>query len=200
MSYTEIWKINKEGHLAGVADIKNSWGWAMGIWAVISYKCFNRIFYVHHADEVEELWTVGNNKDIENYIRLALGTTFDGVMIRQKNLPKLIKIYKKFYIESQLYKDIKVPSKYSDTPAVVLTPFSIPDIIKVLENHLLNDKDCDAVCMNISQITGWSEHSHIDSFENKGYLFEDIWEEDLYREEDYIGIGKQYNGVLNAEA
>jgi len=132
MSYTEIFGFDKEGNAYGQADIRNAHRGAMAIWSILEKRYLPpyRPSYVpsHVLDkdiesychykpsrsfcmEVEPMraiWDLVNDKRLKDCEKIALACTFDHVIIKKEDLPKLIDAFKEFEGETSLREQANV--------------------------------------------------------------------------------------------
>ena len=118
MSYAEIVKFGKDGKGVEFAQIKNAWRGAAAIWDIIGDRYLGEFIpdYVkampHLKKEkhsrmaqegaLKEVWDCYGRSDISLTDKIVLGTTFDWVTVKRKDIPDLLKAFREFDGETSL--------------------------------------------------------------------------------------------------
>lgn len=133
MSCTEIVCFKKNGEAEGYTDIKNSWRGAMAIWNILEKKYLPQYrpsyvpnyipnsmleSYCHYKpsrcvdlmnrDAMKEIWNLFNEANVNEIDKIVLGTTFDKVIVKKENFPKIIDAFNKFEGKTSLKEQAKV--------------------------------------------------------------------------------------------
>lgn len=172
MSYTEMFKFDKQGNAKLFAETKNAWRGAMAIWNYLEetylpayrpsyvpesvpdsevedycgYKPTRCSALLNQNEALQEVWNLSFSPDIAEEDKIVLYTTFDRCLVKKANFPAVIKAFRAF-------KGVT----------------SLPEQAQVLE-QLLQDEDCIAV--------GWNQTSiNSDSWGN--YSYDEETEEDV---------------------
>jgi hypothetical protein len=134
MSHTEIFGFNNEGNAYHQADIKNAWRSGMAIWNHLEKKYLPPYLpsytpaYIKSVDEFEsrlgyrptrtssmmdgnamkEIWSLADDDKVSLTDKIVLLTTFDKVLIKKEDLPKVISAFKDFDGETSLKEQAQV--------------------------------------------------------------------------------------------
>ena len=151
MSYTEIYKFNKEGDAIFYDEVKNSHRGAMAVWCHLEKKYlpslskpenywwsakeneYNSRTIVYSSGDnnpMNEIWSLDKSDKLTIHEKISLSTTFDNVVVKKENIPIIIEAFNNFGFET-----------------------SLPEQAKILEK-LLDDDDCIAVAWNQTSING----------------------------------------------
>lgn len=108
MSYTEIYGF-KKGKSDFTEEIKNAFRGAMAVWNIMDEKYLppyysswdptekiSRASAIFDKNAMKEIWALANNKDVPLDERLVMATTFDKVLVKRENLPRLIEAFRAF--------------------------------------------------------------------------------------------------------
>jgi hypothetical protein len=123
MSYTEIYKFNKEGNAECFAEVRNAFRGAMAIWMSVERRYLPDYIpswaigypsgetpteHTRVADMMgeglKEIWALFENSKVSEVDKIVLGSTFDNVIVMKKDLPILIKAFREFEGETSLKK------------------------------------------------------------------------------------------------
>jgi len=126
MSYTEIFGFDKEGNAYWEADVSNAWRGAMAVWRTLEKKYLPtyRPSYVPAyipdsdikgylgyepsrctcSDEKawHEVWALASKEDVPLADKIVLCTTFDKVLVKKEDLPRVILAFEMFEGETSL--------------------------------------------------------------------------------------------------
>jgi hypothetical protein len=120
MSYTEIYKFNKDGTAEDIGEVRNAFRGAMAVWNSLEKKYLPKYVpeWAKHKNESadkeysrmsgadqeaqKEIWDIVKHPDITETHKIAMNTTFDNVVVKRKNLKKLIKAFREFEFETSL--------------------------------------------------------------------------------------------------
>lgn len=124
MSYTTVYKIDKEGYVIEYEDIDNAHLIFMLIWRIM-FDLYNDYFIgdverpewmpkdhimsfgdLQMSGDMTPFWALHANEEVLMEHRIVFASTFDRVIILKENFPELIKSYKKF-IEQMSGDDFK---------------------------------------------------------------------------------------------
>lgn len=129
MSCTEIYTFDKEGYACWYGEVKNAWRGAMSIWGALEEKylppyipkyvlrlgittheqAINELGYkpmrvTSWMDEsaMQEIWNLADSDKVSEVDKICLHTTFDKVLIRKEDIPKVVDAFKNFEAETSL--------------------------------------------------------------------------------------------------
>lgn len=126
MSYTELFKFNKEGNAEWFAETKNAHRGAMAVWHRMEDKYLPEIvplwasksmiaerkekgerFYRFSPSEMKEVWALLKQDNVSTEDKIVLGSTFDNVIVVRENLLDLIKLFNSFDGQTSLKEQAK---------------------------------------------------------------------------------------------
>ena len=99
MTYTTIYSVPKEGEIKNEAELGNSHGSAPVIWGMLCEEWLGDKHYHVTQTSCPKLWALSDDERLPMYQRIALATTYDKVVVRLENLPKVIWAMRKFHEE-----------------------------------------------------------------------------------------------------
>lgn len=102
MSYTEIFKFDKDGNSESVADIKNSFRGAMAVWNILGEKYCGRRASMFDLSAMKRIWNLADDKRVSLDERIVLCTTFDKCLIRKDDIPRVVTAFRNFNGETSL--------------------------------------------------------------------------------------------------
>jgi hypothetical protein len=117
MSYTEIYKFKKDGNAECFAEIRNAYRGAMLVWRIIEKKYLPPYIptwvmgdtsqeYSRASDfagnGLKEVWGLFDAGKLSEVDKIALGSTFDNVVVMKQDLPKTIEAFRVFEGETSL--------------------------------------------------------------------------------------------------
>lgn len=164
MSYMRIFAINKKGDLLEFAVFGNSHRGATLLWDYYSKKFFpNRMYSIICWNEKEqgEFWDLVKNPRLSENEKITLYHTYDRVMVKKKNIPRLI----------EAFNDI---GKRMEDSGHLLN--QIPSLKKVIKMN-----DIIGVCWQQTSIScdawddGWVYDSEDDEDGRPFNIFKDKW-------------------------
>ena len=170
MSYTEIYKFDKKGELQGVEDIHNSWRGAQAIWRAIEKKYLGYLPKPYWLDQkdydetgysrcslpfrekgekkgtIQEIWDVCYGDKISRIDEIVLGSTFDRVTVKRKNIPELLEAFRSFEYET-----------------------SLKEQAKAIEDHYNSDDEMIAIAWNQTSVccAFWTECNYVEGSEEE---------------------------------
>ena len=120
MSYTEIYKFNKNGNAEAIGEIRNAFRGAMAVWSSLEKKylpefipewaksfpaepgkTYSRISSMNQED-MKEIWGIVKHPDITDTHKIAMNSTFDNVVVKRENLERLLVAFREFEFETSL--------------------------------------------------------------------------------------------------
>jgi hypothetical protein len=127
MSRTEIFGFDKEGNAYWEADIGNAFRGGMAIWSILEerylpphrpsyvpawipdsqierhlgYKPF-RCCDMRNENGMKEIWALADSEKTSLADKIVLMTTFDKVLVKKEDLPKVIEVFETFEGETSL--------------------------------------------------------------------------------------------------
>jgi hypothetical protein len=118
MSYTEIYKFNKEGNAQRFAETKNAFRGAMAVWQIVEKRYLPKYVpawagmmsgnheYSRVSDfsgqAIKEIWNLIDSESVSETDKIVLGSTFDKVIVLREDVPKLIQAFREFEGETSL--------------------------------------------------------------------------------------------------
>lgn len=98
MSCTELYFVDQAGDVWLHSEYRNSFRGAMLVWTSMSER------YLGHEPEYDHglmnamrpVWDLFQNTHVPVEMRIVLGTTFDKVMVKKENFPRLINAFRAF--------------------------------------------------------------------------------------------------------
>lgn len=132
MSYTEIFRFDKNGNAIDHAWVSNPWHGAMEIWKIMEQRHLPQYIpsYVREkiwysagmssaaltkklgylpsrigpgtCNAIEEIWALADNPSVSRHERIVLFTTFDNILVRKENIPQVIDAFRQFEGETTL--------------------------------------------------------------------------------------------------
>lgn len=166
MSYTTVYKIDKDGDVIEHIDIKNAHNITMLIWRIIFdlYKDYfideverpewmpkewNMSFSdLQMSGDMKPFWDLYLNENVLLEHRIVLASTFDRVIILKENFSELINAYEKFIKQMSEEEFKEFFGKYDFS--------SLKQFVKVVK-ELQKDDDCIGLTTCISLIASFWE-------------------------------------------
>ena len=132
MSYTEIFVFRKDGNAGGLEDVKNSWRGAMAIWRILEKKyldplprpmwmtlenykelgysrtCQPPSYIDSKSSPQKPIWDLWNDENVSRVDKIALGTTFDKVVVMRGNIEETAKAFEEFKGDTSLNEQAKI--------------------------------------------------------------------------------------------
>jgi hypothetical protein len=96
MSYTVLYKVPKKGELIVAAEFENSWQGAMHIWVSLAETYLGWDAGMVLTKDLEPLWALARDLKVPLSYRITLVTTFDWVMIKQEDIPRVVTAFREF--------------------------------------------------------------------------------------------------------
>ena len=148
MSYTEIFKFRKDGNAEAIGETKNAFRSAMAVWDILDKKYLPKFVpewakrigevdkeYFRSSDfgggGLKEVWDLFNKENVSETDKIALGSTFDKVIVLKEDLPKLIEAFKSFEGET-----------------------SLKDQVVIIEEALVEDPELLGIAWNQTSVNG----------------------------------------------
>ena len=122
-----MYKVHPDGQVAGAYEVRNAMAGALYIW-----ECLREKYGVGSALNYDPLWKLFTDDRMDLADKIAMGLTFDRVIIRRENLPPTIHVLQRFV------------SSLDGTPTLV----GIIDALK----KLAQDQECVGVCFNHTSV------------------------------------------------
>lgn len=120
MSATEIYGFDQDGDAHPVGEVQNAWRGAMAIWAEVERRYlpeyipewakgmpndfiqrfhkdgFSRLSDVLNLDAMKEILELFEKNEISLVNKIVLGTTFDHVVVKREDMPRLMEAFRAF--------------------------------------------------------------------------------------------------------
>lgn len=101
MSRTELYVVKKNGDVIHHKDFHNSHRGALKCWMTIAkhylkLKGLGFTKMMMDDTEMNKVWNLANNKSVLWNDRVVLASTFDNIVVKKKNIPKLIESFKDY--------------------------------------------------------------------------------------------------------
>ena len=120
MSYTEIYKFNKDGNAEAIGETRNAFRGAMAVWESLEKeylpafmpewaksfpsepgKTYSRISSMNQ-EHMKEIWGIVKHPDIKDTHKIVMNSTFDNVVVKRENLERLLEAFREFEFETSL--------------------------------------------------------------------------------------------------
>lgn len=108
MSYTEIYKVKKDGDVVMIDEVRNAHRGAWSVWAILEERHLptteiTRLFTIpSQENKQKEIWDLAYNEKIPLHERMVLLSTFDNAIVSKQNIPDLLESFRKFDGETSL--------------------------------------------------------------------------------------------------
>ena len=192
MSYTEIYKFDKNGDASFLGQTENAWRGAMAIWRILKRKYLAPLSKPSWIDEADYLkrgyyryqvppptddniphplqpvWDLFKDHRLFNDEKNVLGTTFDRVIVRRENI---LEIIGSFYTFSERNKTNNVN-------------LSLKEQAEIIQHAITNDDDLIAIAWNQTSIgeAFWESYNIDENGENIPYnIFNDSEHQFLFK-------------------
>lgn len=176
MSCTEIFGFDKNGDAYYYDSVENAWRGGMAIWHYLEKKYLPPYYtkYAHfeisrcHSmdnEAMKDIWQLANDERVSEVDKICLITTFDNVLVKKEDMPKVIEAFRSFDGETSLKEQA--------------------DILEAMAN----DDDCIAVGWNQTSVNAdtWEHGSYNEETDEvipyncltqdkHGWLFHDTFE------------------------
>lgn len=151
MSYTKIFKFDKQGNSKSVSEVKNSWRGCMAIWEIMGNKYCGHGASMFDIEKMRQIWKLVDNPGVSVAERIVLHTTLDKCLVKSENLDKVISAFREFEGDTSLSEQA--------------------DILQ----ELLNDDDCIAIGwhQNSMSCEQWYDYNCITDTEHY-WLFDEL--------------------------
>lgn len=149
MSYTEIYGFDKNGDAYYYDSVGNAWRGGMAIWQYLEKKYLPPYYskYAHiktsrcysmDNEAMKDIWQLANDERVSEVDKICLLTTFDNVLVKKEDIPKVIEAFRSFDGET-----------------------SLKEQADILED-MANDDDCIAVGWNQTSVNAdtWENDSY----------------------------------------
>jgi hypothetical protein len=161
MSYTEIYEFNKNGKIINVSEIQNAWRGAMAIWGIIEKKYLKPLpkpiwmldrdyntrgysrcdmIYTGNDSPMHEIWNCFDSDEISEIDRIVLGTTFDNILVKYKNINRVIDAFIKFEGETSLKEQAEILRKINPEDRIYAIGWNQTSVCEGWRNFKSNKK------------------------------------------------------------
>ena len=79
-------------------------------------------------DQTHEIWELANNKEVPEHERICLYTTFDNVLVKKEDIPKVIEAFRKFDGETSLKEQADALEKFLHNEECIAVGWNQNDI------------------------------------------------------------------------
>lgn len=151
MSYTEIFKFDKQGNSESIEEVHNSWRGSPAIWEFMGNKYCGHGASMFDIEKMREIWNLVDNSSVPTTERIVLFTTLDKCLVKKENLEKVIGAFREFEGNTSL-------SEQAD----------------ILE-ELLSDDNCIAIGWHQNSISceQWFDYNCLDNTDHY-WLFDEL--------------------------
>lgn len=151
MSYTEIFKFDKNGSSESVADIENSYRGCIAVWNCLGEKYLGVGASIFDLSVMKRIWNLMDDKRVSFDERVVMATTLDKCLVKKEDFSKVITAFRNFGGET-----------------------SLSEQAEVLE-ELLEDDDCIAVGWHQNSISCemWFDYNCLEQNEH-WWLFDEL--------------------------
>lgn len=134
MSYTELYKVGQSGDVELHREYQNSWRGAILIWQAMAKRYLPMDFGLMMArQDLQPLWDLAKDQQVPLAHRITLASTFDRVMVKHEDFPRLIAAWEQFGRD------------FGDSGHL------LAQIVTLRE--LASDPNCQAVCWNQTSVS-----------------------------------------------
>ena len=102
MSYTEIFKFDRQGNSEGIGEVNNSWHGAPAIWEIMGNKYCGHGASMFDIEKMREIWNLVDKPEVPTNERIVLFTTLDKCLVKRENLERVINAFREFAGETSL--------------------------------------------------------------------------------------------------
>lgn len=126
MSATEIYGFDQNGDAHQVGQVENAWRGAMAIWMALEQlylpeyvpewakglpddfiqrfhqEGFSRLSDILNREAMKDIWVLFEKDEVHLVDKIVLGTTFDYVVVKREDMPRLLKAFREFEGNSSL--------------------------------------------------------------------------------------------------
>jgi len=99
MTYTTIYSVPKEGELKMEAELGTAHWSAPAVWTMVCEEWLDDKDYHFLQTDCSKLWALSDDERLPFWQRIVLATTYDNVIVKLENLPKVIWVMREFYVE-----------------------------------------------------------------------------------------------------
>ena len=124
MSNTEIFGFDKEGNAYLAGEVKNAFRGAMAIWRILEEKylppidneytqALEKSFGIKYSrcsseDTIQEVWALQNSDKLSIEEKIVLFSTFDKMLVKKEDIPKVINAFISFEGETSLKEQAEI--------------------------------------------------------------------------------------------
>jgi len=132
MSYTTLYLVPIVGEIESYAEFRNSFRSAYLVWHNMSKKYLGMEVPLHDNEEMRKVWNLFKTSFIPMEDRIVIASTFDRVMVRRTEIPKLL-----------------------DAISSYISRFDGGNLVDMVEElqKLAEDRVCYAVCWNQTSVS-----------------------------------------------
>jgi hypothetical protein len=132
VSYTILHTVPKTGEIESYKEFQNAWLWGFSCWEYLAKRYLNMEGYqvLMNADKV---WALFKGNRVHDYHKTCLGATFDKVMVRRVDLPKISDAFDAFGRQAKLERWCEMAT--------------------AIEDLILSGKEFEAVCWTVTTVT-----------------------------------------------
>lgn len=102
MSYTEIFKFDKNGNSESVADIKNSYRGCMAVWDFLGKKYLDVGASIFDLSVMERIWNLMDDERVSVNERIVMATTLDKCLVKKEDFSNVITAFREFEGQTSL--------------------------------------------------------------------------------------------------
>jgi hypothetical protein len=99
MSYTCFYG-SKNGEWELIGQIRNSWHWYVNVWLSLweeyTKDKYGKLYLNVNDKDISKVWGLASNKNVPEFEKAVLNSTFDKTIIRRSSIPWLIEQIEKF--------------------------------------------------------------------------------------------------------
>ena len=147
MSYTTLYKVPESGPVEEFAEYRNAFRGGFLVWDNLSHLHLNTPathFMLKGDRAMQAVWNLWQNLEVPESHRIVMASTFDTVMVKHENLPRLIEAFESYC------SDVDDPGHISAM---------IPHL-----RALAEDDSCHAVCWQQTSVSAdsWMVYEGVD--------------------------------------
>lgn len=92
MSYTELYKVPAQGEIVEYAEFRNSYRGAWLVWDQMGKQYCGGV----SISNMQPVWDLAKSDRVPIDYRIVMASTFDNVMVRRENLPRLVQAIEEY--------------------------------------------------------------------------------------------------------
>ncbi len=155
MSYTEIYKFNKEGQAEMIGEVKNAFRGAMAVWTILEKKYLPKYVpsWAFDLDKeysrmgtfdrggAAQIWNLVDDSRLSEAEKIVLSSTFDNVVVMVADIPKLVAAFRAFEGDTSLAEQADLIEGATDLIAIAWNQTSVNGDAWQSDTSVIEDDD-----------------------------------------------------------